>query len=670
MDSARSRVALGFVLIFLAIVLSFALPLRAATAPPVEAFGAIPQVSDVVLSPDGTLLAWHDERGKEPNVVIFDITAQKYKKTFPVAHGVRFRSLTWADNQTLLVELSIFQTFREKSTSSHYEVYRTLAVDVDGGGKDRMLLMADGDRVWVTGANILAVHTPKPKTVIMSTMDYLATARQESTGTLFAQKRGDSGWVAQVFEVDTRTGKGTRIEVGTPFTEDWLVDSKGNVVARSEWDPKAELFTILAKNGGGYREILREQRRGDRKLYGVTSDGTAAIVSSTSDKGHATLMALPLDGSPSHVLLEDPEYDISDIISDTFTNVPIGASIGGPDESLRWFDAAAEKQFHSVAAAFPGKHVAVMGHSEDNKRVLAEVEGPSNPPVYYLIDFTTHKADIVGEAYPALANVPLGEVRVIQYKARDGQSVPAYLTLPPGSAGKNLPLVLFPHGGPEARDEYLFNWWAQFMASRGYAVLQPQFRGSTGFGEEWRKAGYRQWGKLMQDDLTDGVKALIEQGVVDAKRVCIVGGSYGGYAALAGAAFTPDLYRCAVSVNGISDLTRLIGFENEHHGTESDSAAYIKEHIGPASDPDVAAKSPVNAASQVKVPVLLLHSTEDTTVPLAQSDSMSRALGMYGRPVTFVKLSGDDHHLSQTATREQVLTEIDKFLATNLRATP
>lgn len=213
------------------------------------------------------------------------------------------------------------------------------------------------------------------------------------------------------------------------------------------------------------------------------------------------------------------------------------------------------------------------------------------------------------------------------------------------------------------------NWLPQFLATRGYAVLQPQFRGSTGFGDAWRRAGYRQWGLLMQDDLTDGVNALIEQGVADAKRVCIVGWSYGGYAALAGAAFTPDLYRCAVSINGVSDLPQMLSYElaRAADGEESDSVAYWRNHIGAPNDRAVIEKSPARAAAQVKAPVLLLAATNDTVVPSSQSEMMERALKVMGRPVTLVQVEGDDHWLSQTATRVQVLKETEKFLRAALQ---
>jgi len=288
--------------------------------------------------------------------------------------------------------------------------------------------------------------------------------------------------------------------------------------------------------------------------------------------------------------------------------------------------------------------------------------------VEHFVDFAKGTADTVGEAYPRLIDAKLGEVREIKYKARDGVTVPAYLTLPPDSNGKNLPLVVLPHGGPEAHDPNEFDWWAQFLAVRGYAVLQPQFRGSTGLGEAWRLAGYRQWGLLMQDDVTDGVTAMIEQGVADAKRVGIVGASYGGYAALAGAAFTPDLYRCAVSVNGVSNLPRMLGYYREHTGTESNATEYWRDHIGPSSDPQVIAKSPMRSAATFRAPVLLMHAVNDTVVPDDQSKGMARELEKEHKAVTFVSLAGEDHWLSQSATRVQMLKELEKFLSANLRA--
>ena len=225
------------------------------------------------------------------------------------------------------------------------------------------------------------------------------------------------------------------------------------------------------------------------------------------------------------------------------------------------------------------------------------VLGTTRPPTYYVVDFQTHKAEMVGEEYPALASARLGELRVISYKARDGQEISAYLTLPPGIPPEHLPLVVLPHGGPEARDLPRFDWWARFLATRGYAVLQPQFRGSTGFGEAFRKAGYHQWGGLMQDDVSDGVMEMVSKRIADPQRVCIVGASYGGYAALAGAAFTPTLYKCAVSVNGVSDLPEMAAYIEHRHG--SGALGYWREHIGAPFDPSLLQRSPLHVAERI-----------------------------------------------------------------------
>ena len=611
------------------------------------------------------MLAYYEVKPNGARVVMFDLVTRNYRRALPVVAPVKLRAVTWADNETLLVTVSNVATF---GASGKYEVFRTFAYDV-AGGKERMMLMT-GDRALVTGAALLSVRTAKPKTVVMSSWDYSASDARVSTGSRLAGGRKDSGWVSQVFEVDTTSGKGTLLESGTQYTDDWVVDKTGKPVARIEWNPATEAFSIVAKSDAGWKTILKQDNHGTRSVYGLTADETALLVSDINAEGREILAVLPLDGSPGKPLLEHAEHDVSGVAFDGITHAPIRVILGGLEQPQQWIDKDAERLYRRVAGAFGGKRVEVYGRSEDGKRVLASVESPSSPPVYYFVDFGTNKADIVGEAYPALADAKLGEVRAIQYKARDGVMVPAYLTLPPGSSGKGLPLVVLPHGGPEARDGYGFDWWAQFLAVRGYAVLQPQFRGSTGFGEKWRVAGHRQWGRLMQDDVTDGAQAMIEQGIAEAGRICVAGASYGGYAALAGAAFTPDLYRCAVSVNGVADLPQMLSYERLHAGEESDALAYWRDHIGSAFDRDVIGKSPINAVANVKIPVMLMHSSDDTVVPQSQSVAMSRALEALHKKVSFVKLAGEDHWLSKTDTRVQVLKEMEKFLDENLRKTP
>jgi dipeptidyl aminopeptidase/acylaminoacyl peptidase len=650
--------------VLLSVLQSTPLAHAAVTAPPAEAFGALPQTNYADLSPDGNTLAWAELSGEETKVVIFDVTTRKTKLAKAIDPAMKLRDLSWSDNDTLLIEVSIInpRSFNEKN---RFEFFRTVSLDINSG-ELHMMLMAGGRRARVTGAYLLATHVSKPKTVIMSTFDYAGTAHRAELGTRLVDKRKDSGWVLSLYEVDTRSGDGTEIEQGTQYTSQWIVDKDGKAVARSEWDPKGDVFRVLAKNGRGWQEILHQENRGRPLLAGLTRDGTAIVALGLEDQDKSKLMALPLDGTATSVLFEDPGQEVANVKRDRFTLVPKAAVTGGTNPEVRWFDPADQRRSDAVLKAFPGRRVNLYSQSQDGQRVVAYVDSPSVPPSYYLVDFKTHKADTIGDEYPELANAKLGTVQVISYKARDGVAIPAYLTLPPGSDGKALPLVVLPHDGPEDRDWPRFDWWAQFLATRGYAVLQPQFRGSTGLGNQFRLAGRREWGGRMQNDVTDGVKYLVDQGTADPRRVCIVGAGYGGYAALAGTAFTPELYACAASVNGISSLPELMSWTQSHRGSESNSLGDLQDSIGPGLDPKLATSSPLNAVQQVRAPVLIIYSSEDTVVPPSQSEDMARALKQGGKTVTLVKLNGDDHWLSRGETRVRMLKEVDGFLATHL----
>jgi dipeptidyl aminopeptidase/acylaminoacyl peptidase len=367
------------------------------------------------------------------------------------------------------------------------------------------------------------------------------------------------------------------------------------------------------------------------------------------------------------VLAEDPDNDITAAFPDPQTGAIVGVYVSGNRNEVKWFDAAAQQRYDVLKRTFKGREVSLESWTADGSKTLALVQAGDFPPTYFLVDFTTHKADIAGEEYPALSGVELGAMRTISYPARDGTPIPAYLTMPPGHAEGPLPLVVMPHGGPESRDYPRFDWMVQFLATRGYAVLQPQFRGSTGFGEAFHAAGFRQWGGLMQDDVTDGVRAMIGQGVADPKRVCIVGASYGGYAALAGAAFTPELYACAVSINGISDLPALMRADVPvFGGAISTGMSYWRKHIGEPNDPRLDAVSPINAVRAIRAPVLLIYGTADDRVPIDQSRKLSEAMKKAGKSVASVELPAEDHWLSRTETRMKVLRELDAFLLSHL----
>jgi dipeptidyl aminopeptidase/acylaminoacyl peptidase len=634
-----------------------------AARPPVEAFGTVPAVNDVSLSPNGQLLAWIDNSGAHPRVQIFDLAkGDSLLRMNP--DGLKVRGIVWSDDETLLISVSLTRTMRLTGGDMNVEFVRTSALNVRT--RKNVVLLADKEEfAYVSNARLLLPRTETPKKVLMASWFWSTVNYKQETGSRLVGGRKDAGWTYNLFEVDTQTGTSNMLHAGSPYTTDWVVDAKNQPVARVEWNPDSSRFSVLHRRGQGWTEILNLATGEQPSVRGETDDGSLLMFGALG-RDRSSLWRLPVDGSAPRIMLEDEQYEIAYPLSDTYSRRILGVWLEGPEPRVRWLDESARKRSEALHKTFAGAYSRIIGRSADNSRVLVEVSTRSKPSTFYLVDYKRGAADIVGEAYPLLANAALGEVQTLSYKARDGYEITAYLTLPAGADPKQLPLIALPHGGPESRDEPVFDWLAQFLASRGYAVLQPQFRGSTGFGDAHRRAGYRQWGKLMQDDVTDGVKAMIEQGVADPGRICIAGASYGGYAALAGAAFTPELYACAISINGVSDLPIMLGYERAFHGRESDSVAYWSDHIGSRTDEQVIAKSPARNVTNVRAPILLLHAKNDTVVPPEQARVMVKALQDKGKAVKFVELPGEDHWLSLSESRTRVLAEMEAFLAEHL----
>jgi dipeptidyl aminopeptidase/acylaminoacyl peptidase len=640
----------------------------AAQPPPAAAF-TTPGVAGAAISPSGRYVA-NDQPGPSgTSVEIVDLAAGRLRHRIELANRNKLRAFNWVNDQIVLVDVSATLALAVGATNTmhSYEWVRTLAIDIESASV-RTMLLDDRNRQLNTGSRLYATRTAGPDTVAMAAWDHSVTRMSTVIDTRLRDDRRDAGWVYTLFDVDARSGNGKPSAVGSPYTVEWAIGADGRAVARSDWKADSSEFAILARDGAAWKTVYRRTDGSRLDLGGLAPDSKSVLAVGDNGTDRSKVWAIALDGSGPRVFFEDPAADIDFLSVDRSTGMPIGAYVGGLEGGLHLFDPKLQARQNAVEKAFPGRRVSLVSRTSDGKRVIARVEGPSDPWVFYLVDFVTGKADIVGEGLPALAGTTLGEARALHYAARDGAQIPAYLTLPPGRTEKGLPLVVLPHGGPESHDTADFDWLSQFLATRGYAVLRPQFRGSTGFGHAHRVAGYRQWGRLMQDDVSDGVKAMIERGIADPARICIAGASYGGYAALAGAAFTPDLYACAVSINGVSDLPAMLGYSKRQTGDQSDQLAYWKDHIGEASDANVISRSPARAADNVRAPILLLHGTDDTVVPSSQSELMDRALTDAGKPHRLVKLAGEDHWLSRGETRLQVLKEMEAFLASHLNA--
>ncbi|HEX6705718.1 MAG TPA: S9 family peptidase [Albitalea sp.] len=343
------------------------------------------------------------------------------------------------------------------------------------------------------------------------------------------------------------------------------------------------------------------------------------------------------------VMAEHAQEDIMAVLGlgeDSFESV----TTSGIKPQVHWFDARWAALQKAVDAALPGRINVMQG--DKNGRVLIWSYGDVDPGHWHVLDTTRYKLREIGTARPKIDPKWMRPMETIRYRARDGMTVPAYLTRPARPADKPAPMVVLIHGGPHIRDRWAWNEEVQILASYGYVVFQPQFRGSTGFGRRFEEAGHRQWGLAMQDDITDGVNALIEQKIADPARICIVGASYGGYAALWGVIKTPQLYRCGVSFAGVSDLVPFMS-----NSIFNDSTPMARElwraRIG---DPDkerdaIEAVSPLKHAARVNVPMLIAHGLQDTRVLASQSRKMVAALEALGKPVEWMPFEGVGHGL-------------------------
>ena len=292
-----------------------------------------------------------------------------------------------------------------------------------------------------------------------------------------------------------------------------------------------------------------------------------------------------------------------------------------------------------------------------------------SPGAFHLLDLKSGRLEWLADRAPWIKPAEMSPVQPVRYKARDGLEIPAYLTVPRGSAGKRVPLVVVVHGGPWIHGENgAFDPEAQFFASRGYAVLQPNFRGSTGYGWKHLSAAFRQWGLAMQDDITDGVRWAVEQGIADGERVCIYGASYGGYAALMGLAKTPELYRCGVNYVGVTDIATMLTATWSDFAY-SDFIAYVsKDMIGDASRDAaaLAAVSPAKQAAKIRAPVLMAYGAADRRVPLVHGNLMKSALDAAGKKYEWIVMDGEGHGFRKPENRDAFYGAVERFLRAHL----
>jgi len=613
-----------------------------AHAAPLEAYGKLPSIEAVAVSPSGSQLAIIVTNGERRMILVHDLTTQKITTRADTGMA-KVRSVQWAGDQHLLIVTSvtaapmfILNARREWAMAFSFDLKT---------GKVRPLLR-DVEEGMNTIADMPIVR------------DYNGEPTVFVEGVKFNGGRGR----LSLFRVDLDRATSRLVEEGAENTRDWVVGPNGEAVAEEQYDPRTGRWSLKLRSGGGWREVQAVTAPLDRPyVMGLGRDGKSVLYAMNEPGRGPAWREARLDGAAAGEPL--PALDDQVPIRDPQDGRLIGHFVLFGDEArYAFFDPADARVWKAVAAAYPGDRVALESWSADRKKIVVRVDSPTEGPAYAIVDLATRKGSWIGAEYMGLKAQDIGAQTPVRFKAADGLELTGYLTLPHGSSGKNLPLIVFPHGGPAARDTPGFDWWAQGMASRGYAVLQVNFRGSDGLGSRLLSAGYGQWGRKMQTDLSDGVRYLATQGTADPKRVCIVGASYGGYAALAGATLDKGVYRCAVSVAGVSDLRRQVAYSRTRGGLPSER--YWNRFMGAEDRKDdvLTQYSPAQQAAKADIPVLLIHGKDDTVVPLEQSRLMAEALGKAGKYYELVVQDGADHWLSRGDTRLQTLTATMAFV--------
>ncbi len=630
-----------------------------ASAAALEAYGKLPTMDMVTISPDGAKVAFVQPTKNGQAVVIDQIDPAAYVTALSPTEQ-KVRALIWADPDHLLVVKS--QTgFAVDVESARSEWFMVQSLDL-AKRKSTPLLSRSSDR----GADSFFHGTPTMN--VIDGLPEVRTVKGRTTvfarGVVFIDSRGADGLIS----VDIANGSERVVEnaLSGKQSRAWIVGEDGGLLAQTTYDEQTQIWTLRLRRGDGWFDAYSTRAPNDPpSVLGLSPDGGSLVLDLKQGDSDTEDREISLaDGK-----LSDPidRYDgLSSLIEDPATHRIIGGVKMGMEPSYVFFDPKDQAAWNAVVKTFPDEDVEPVSWSDDRKRVAVRVTGFVHGVAYAVVDLDQHKAWEIGGAYDGITPNDLAEVRIATYPAKDGTPIHAFLTLPNGRAPKNLPLIVLPHGGPAARDEAGFDWWAQALASRGYAVLQPQFRGSTGFGWTLESAGFSEFGRKMQSDLSDGVRALASAGYIDPKRVCIVGGSYGGYAALAGVTLEHGVYRCAVAVAGISDMRKFIG------GRSADAkhdigVRFWDRFVGATdpSDPVFDQISPLRHAADASAPILLIHGRDDTVVPIEQSQQMQSALKEANKPVEMVTLPSEDHWLSREETRVQMLQATVAFLEKN-----
>ena len=607
------------------LLVALAVPLALAAAPnpapiPLETISALPEFRNPQLSPDGRFIAATVIRDDLPQVIVFRLTDERMPGL--VAHAeLNFDDLSiatygWANSERLIIRARDV----DRNDFDSLNVFRMASIRRDGSQLKRFRQKRNAWGYLRSNSQVINWLPDDPNHILAALDDEPRKPNRP-----------------QIHKVNVVTGKRVLVERNRRGVANWVADSSGNVRVGSRFDVNLYRARVTVFYRGTKEDDWEELQN-----TGYFNSQRLSPYRFDEDDPDILLMSTRASRSESGIneLNGLLQYDLRE------------RRIIGP-----YSNPTITQLTRTAREAFPERQVQIVSQSRTQRLAIARVFSDQHAPEYYLLNPALEQPAFLAAEYPELRGRELAPSQTMVYRARDGLAIPAFLTLPAAAAATPPPLVVLPHGGPWNHDTWGFNNYVQFLASRGYAVFQPQFRGSTSYGLEHEEAGYGQWGLAIQDDITDGVLWLIRQNIVDPERICILGSSFGGYAAAMGASKTPRLYACAVSINGVLDLELLS--DNVLRFNSVNRQMFNKRS-------DIRFTSPLLLADKVEVPVLVIGSAQDTVVPVTHSRRYVRALKRQGAEVHYLELENGQHWRDNNRNERTKLAALERFLAEHL----
>ena len=640
----------------IAMVTANCVAMAADDRPSIETLFKLPQYRAMQLSPDGEHIAALAPVAGHQNLVVLDFAM---RSAVPVTtfNSRDVTSVRWINSKRLLVTTGTLgsRAFDAKGGG-------LFAIDRDGTNARQV--GESGDEPMAGGMRAVLRPVTVVRTLPGETDDFIAQAHVVDSQRAMPR---------ELLRIDSRTGRRTVLSSGKPESaegEGWVVDREGvpRVFIASSENKARIYYRKDAESPWRKLDEFNTLVGGQWTPLEVAEDNRTLYASSWKSHDKAEIVRYdPETRSFGETLAAHPQVDLATLVrtrDDKLLGVTFEADKGG----VAWFDAEMAKLQGAIDSALPGT-VNTLSGSLDRQRFIVSAHSDVLPGAFYRFDKKAGKLEWLADSAPWIDPKKMSPVTPIRYKARDGLEIPGYLTVPKNSSGKNLPMVVMIHGGPwVSGDNWRYNPEVQFLASRGYAVLQPNFRGTTRYGWKHFSSSFKQWGLTMQDDITDGVQWAVEQGVADSKRVCIYGASYGGYATMMGLAKTPDLFKCGINYVGVTDLN-LFATATWSDFAYSEFLAYgMKEMIGDLSGDTQRLKttSPVEMADRIKAPVLMAYGSSDVRVVPEHGTRMKAALERLGKKPQWMMVDGEGHGFREMKNKVMFYGAMEKFLDENI----